>query len=532
MTSLILNNNSHSVCVILRADASNQMGVGHVMRCLTLADELSNAGAEIKFICRDLAGNLEKMILQRGYVVHLLPAPHQHSGVENSMNAHEQWLGVPWDEDANQSIKLISANTINWVIVDNYALDYRWHKKIRPYTDKIFVIDDLADRKMDCDMLLDQTFGRNNSDYDGLVAKDCQINLGSSYALLRPEFSYLRQKAIEARKTRRNIKNILVSVGALDPNNVTSQIITALERIKWLHKPKVNVVLHSSAPHLHTLLDQINGLKLEVSIQTDVSDMAKLMIEADLAIGAGGTTSWERCCLGLPTLLIKLADNQALVINGLLTAQAARQIDIENIATDLVRECEALQSDKMKLVDLSINSLNITDGKGTRLIALKMLSDYSKNNGKITLRPICHSDVDMIYNWQINPKIRKYFHNPTPPSYDEHCDWLTNSIADPTCYLYMIEHDYCPAGVLRLNYQVATEKSAEYYLVSVYIAPEHHNNGIGTIAINYANRLFRESELRAEIQSDNLASREMFKKSGYIQKTGGILFVKTPQQSV
>lgn len=291
--------------IVFRVDSSTQIGSGHLMRSLTLANRLKEK-VKIVFISRDLIGNLHDLIGKNNFQYFALP----RMNVDESLVGYEKWLTVKQIADADQTQKLIrSLGKVDCLIIDSYAIDVTWEKIIRPYVNKIMVIDDLANRKHDCDILLDQNFYINlDSRYDGLVPSGCKMLLGSQYVLLREEF-------YEARKNMRTrngiIKNILVFFGGSDPTNETGK---ALKAIVELNRPDiiVNVVVGGSNPHKKEIEDFCqNHLNMRYHCQVDC--IAKLMAEADLAIGAGGTTTWERCFLGLPAIVIAVAENQVTI---------------------------------------------------------------------------------------------------------------------------------------------------------------------------------------------------------------------------
>lgn len=277
--------------ILIRTDASQQIGSGHIMRCLTLANELTQK-AQVSFICRELTGNMCDYIEQQGYIVHRLPLPETDD----------------WQTDAKQTTAILAAenSVIDWLIVDHYGLDAQWETTMRPYVRKIMVIDDMANRRHDCDILLDQNLYMDmESRYQDLVPNNCQQLLGPKYALLRPEFLAARNTL---RKRDGNIKRLLIFMGGSDPTNETTK---TLEAIKLLNRLEiaVDVVVGASNPHQ----EQIKQLCISLpnaAYYCQVSNMAELMVKADLAIGAGGSTNWERCCLGLPSLVVTIAENQ------------------------------------------------------------------------------------------------------------------------------------------------------------------------------------------------------------------------------
>ncbi|MFH1884106.1 MAG: UDP-2,4-diacetamido-2,4,6-trideoxy-beta-L-altropyranose hydrolase, partial [Planctomycetota bacterium] len=230
--------NSSDVFCIIRADASGQIGTGHVMRCLTLADELRGRGAEVIFVCREFAGNLCGYIEEKGYIVHRLPVSNDQEHDFESNLKHASWLGADWQTDARQVEEVFKDldTHLDWLVVDHYALDEKWEGYLRPYVKKIMVIDDLADRAHDCDLLMDQNFHENlESRYDGLVPPGCIKLLGPKYAALRPEFREVRKNL---RKRDGHVKRIMIFFGGSDPTNETAK---TLEAMYMLNRPDVAV---------------------------------------------------------------------------------------------------------------------------------------------------------------------------------------------------------------------------------------------------------------------------------------------------
>ena len=205
------------------------MGTGHVMRCLTLADALSQRGAECEFICREHPGHLNALITQRGYRAPPLCMLNSRNfrGQQCWWLAHAHWLGATQEEDCQACAPLIQSVQPDWLIVDHYALDERWQKEMRPFCQKIMVIDDLADRQHDCDLLLDQTFGRNSEDYKPFVPEHCQVLCGAEYALLRPEFAQWRAYSLKRRENGQ-LEHLLINLGGVDKDNISTQILQAL----------------------------------------------------------------------------------------------------------------------------------------------------------------------------------------------------------------------------------------------------------------------------------------------------------------
>jgi len=356
--------------VVFRTDASHEIGTGHVMRCLTLADALRSLGAKCKFICRSHEGNLLELIGQRGYPV--FPLKQSTSTVTRSdqMN-YANWLGTDWQIDAVQSLRAIGDAPVDWIIVDHYAIDSRWEKILISKSKRLLVIDDLANRSHVCNVLIDQNLYENlGSRYDGKVPQDCVCLLGPKYAILRPEFNHHRQRSLDRRITPK-LENLLIFLGGSDPNNETTKVVQGViaARKKW---KSIDVVIGTGFQFRNILEEQlklINSTKLH--IQT--TEMASLMTRSDFAITAGGSVTWEKCVLGLPSLVSIQGENEyplAIKMNA-LKAQKTVGISGSVTAQCYAKEIDSIQSNAM------IEMINVTqelcDGRGTDLI-LKIFS--------------------------------------------------------------------------------------------------------------------------------------------------------------
>jgi UDP-2,4-diacetamido-2,4,6-trideoxy-beta-L-altropyranose hydrolase len=360
----------HLVNVVFRADASLEIGTGHVMRCLTLADALSAQGAECHFICREHPGHLIEHIRAKGLAVHALPcSPDGRNMDDDAPLAHANWLGATQREDAEACAAILRDVHADWLVVDHYALDVRWEEALAPHHRKLMVIDDLADRPHRCDLLLDQTFGRRADDYRPWVPAGCTLLCGSRYALLRPEFAALRSYSLARRESPR-LQRLLVTMGGVDKDNATGRVLEALESCALPDDCRITVVMGATAPWLAEVRRQAAQLRWPTEVRVGVSDMARLMADSDLAIGAAGATSWERCCLGLPTVMIVLAENQKTAAMLLEQAQAAVILNLgKNITIRLKKIIEEIKQDKSILKTITEHTENITQGDGFQVVS-------------------------------------------------------------------------------------------------------------------------------------------------------------------
>lgn len=319
--------------VVFRTDASIEIGTGHVMRCLALAEALQARGAECHFICREHVGSLIELLEARGFTTHRLPQEEGvfdmavDPGAEHDL-VHANWLGASWREDSKVCKPIVEELRPNWLVIDHYSLDQRWESLVlgsladsRP---RMLVIDDLADRPHAANVLLDQNAGRTAEEYKGLVPIGCDLRIGPAHALLRTEFAELREQALARRETLSRPERLLITLGGIDKDNVTGTVLAALTKAPAAQGLRVTVVMGDSAPHLEAVRGKAAAMPIPTEVVTGVSDMAERMMRADLCIGAAGSTAWERCAMGLPTLQVVLADNQI----GAAQAMAAQGVSL------------------------------------------------------------------------------------------------------------------------------------------------------------------------------------------------------------
>lgn len=355
------------VKVVFRADASVKIGTGHVMRCLTLADELARQGHQCVFIVRDHPGHLGELIASKKHELHLLSCADGIAPmVDDNGGPHAEWLGVSWQHDASQVLGILAQIKADWLVVDHYALDARWEREVGKAVGRIMVIDDLADRKHRCDLLLDQNLGREAADYDQFISKECLRLIGPQYALLRPEFAQLRERSLLRRKNP-ELKRILISLGGVDRENVTGRILSVLAGSGLSSEIVLDVVLGAAAPHLKEVQHQAKNIPFVATVSVSVTDMAARMCLADLCISAAGSTSWELCCLGVPAIQVCLAENQRQAMKYLAAAGATYNVSMNCMGTGLLKLLE-LMMDVDVMSSAAYKSAGIVDGLGVQRV--------------------------------------------------------------------------------------------------------------------------------------------------------------------
>ena len=281
---------------------------------------------------------------------------------------YQQWLGATQAQDAEACAPLVAELQPDWLIVDHYALDASWERALKDYSSRLMVIDDLANRPHVCNVLLDQSFGRTAGDYRPWAPADAKVLCGSQYALLRPEFAALRTYSLQ-RRAAPQLRQLMIGMGGVDKDNVTGLVMETLKMCPLPAECSVTVVMGSTAPWLAEVRQQVHELPWPARLLSGIGDMARLMAESDLAIGAAGSTSWERCCLGLPAIMVVLAENQEKVARGLENAGAAALIErLQDLGARLPDLLTAIAERPDQLMAMSTAASRIVDGRGVEAV--------------------------------------------------------------------------------------------------------------------------------------------------------------------
>ena len=288
--------------IAIRVDASQHIGTGHVVRCLTMAEKLKKRSVRVIFICRILLGDWTLFLREKGFETISL-------STEN-----ELWNS---DRDAASTLEGLNKNQIfpDWLIVDHYQIGEDWERKIRSAVAKIMVIDDLANRSHDCDLLLDQNlYPHYASRYAELVPRSCQCLLGPHYLILRDEFRSIDRQAPKPLPSQKISLKILLTFGGSDPLSLTERVLRTLNIISSNYQNfKVRVLLGKSFSRQESLVELIKNLSFSVEILTEITEIMPQFQWADCAISAGGLTTYELAYVGLPSLIIAAVDAQAEV---------------------------------------------------------------------------------------------------------------------------------------------------------------------------------------------------------------------------
>ena len=345
-----------------RADASLEIGSGHIIRCLTLANALKLAGHDCFFICRNHKGNLINYLKSLLWDVLELPIlePSKATGFINN-SGYLNWLGTTEAEDAQDTLNSLSKHHIqhiDWLIVDHYALSAEWEQSLRNVVTNILAIDDLANRMHDSDIILDCGLSNTQELYQHLNKRPVTTLIGPRYALLRPEFALHRQQ-LKLPRTSSNTIKLLINLGGIDKDDVTSTILNMLAEKHLPYQISATIIMGINAPHKDKIIEYAKTLPFQNEVKINATNMGALMLQHDLAIGASGSTSWERCALGLPSITFILAENQRKIAIELQNHGAS--IMVENIP----HLYQSLLNLKIEhLLEMSINALKLVDGNG------------------------------------------------------------------------------------------------------------------------------------------------------------------------
>jgi UDP-2,4-diacetamido-2,4,6-trideoxy-beta-L-altropyranose hydrolase len=356
--------------VCFRVDASVRIGSGHVMRCLAIADALSKAGVGSRFVCREHERHLGERIRDSGHALTLLAPSSQNDAQAQHLRGYEAWLGAPWHEDLEQTLGAMGAQPVpSWFVIDHYGIDARWERGIAQATRNILVIDDLADRDHHCNLLLDAGVERQAAAYDLLVPEWTERLVGPEFALLRPSFAQWREASLRRRREP-VLKKILVSFGGADADNITERALDALDACALPEDCRIVVVSGPLSPWGQRLAARAARMRRPCDVATDVRDMASLMLECDVAIGAAGGTALERCAMGLPSIIVVMAENQREGAEALLRRGAAAVIPHPDGMRDALPSLLASPTTTELLQALARQSALVTDGRGVdRLVA-------------------------------------------------------------------------------------------------------------------------------------------------------------------
>jgi UDP-2,4-diacetamido-2,4,6-trideoxy-beta-L-altropyranose hydrolase len=491
----------------IRVDASAQIGTGHVRRSLALAQALRGAGGEVRFVTRALGMDSVSMIAGAGFGQTALLGPPASDFAPDPAIPHSGWAQVGWSRDVAETVAALADFAPDWVVLDSYAFDAKWHAGVRASLGcKVAQIDDLADRKLACDLLIDHTFAPDHRvKYAGVLPPHARVLGGPRYGLLGPAYAGAARYAFSA-----EVRSIGIFMGGVDAGGHTLAVLDALDAIGF--SGAVEVVATSAHPQLGVLRDRI-ARRTDTALLLDLPDLAAFFARHDLQVGAGGGASWERCCIGVPALLVVVAPNQ-MSVAPLLAEAGVAAFAPDPAPGALAEELARLIADAPRRAGLAAKSRELVDGLGATRVALALLAQG------LSVRPADLGDARMMFDWRGDPAIRAVSRGSDALVWDDHIAWLGAVLEDPARKLFVGEIGGRAVGVIRFDFSVGGRAE-----VSLYLDPALHGLGLGPHLLLAGEAAADPAIVDATVLEGNRASQALFASCGYVP-TGPVTWEK------
>lgn len=481
-----------------RVDSSTRIGTGHLVRCLTLAKNLRSCGEESVFLCQHLEGDMTARVEQAGFKVMFL---------DLGTNGHD----INENRDAIESLRLIHECSASQVVLDHYDLSLEWEKLVAQHIESLTVIDDFTDRRHQCDLLINQNLvPPRDESFSASPHGATRALIGPKFALLQSEYAALR--SIRSVKNSL-IKRISVFMGGSDPENVTELVLRSLVNME-LADIAIDVVIGTANPH-HSELISVFGDNQSVTFHSNLSSLASLLATSDLAIGAGGTSNWERMCLGVPSIVLDIAENQREICVELAGAGLIEYIGNSHLISplDIERAVGKLISQKNLRRHYSLQGQITVDGLGaSRVLETLLPGDQTS----LTLRSCRVEDIFLYFNWVNEPMVRQSSLQSEPISWSEHEAWFMSRMNSPTCRMYVICSGNLPIG------QVRFERDDDAWTIDYSLDEFVRGRGWGHLLVERGLSEFRKSttgKVIATVKATNIVSRRIFEQLGFSRST-------------
>ncbi|WP_370182606.1 UDP-2,4-diacetamido-2,4,6-trideoxy-beta-L-altropyranose hydrolase [Alteriqipengyuania sp.] len=481
--------------VAIRVDGSVEMGTGHVRRSLSLAHALRAHGAQVVFVTRDLGLDSGAIIREEGFgEVRVLPMAEGRGEASDIPHAH--WARVGQSDDAEHTIAALRDAEPAWVVLDSYSFDARWHDAVRGGLDcRIAVIDDLADRQLSADLLVDHNVHEDHrAKYAPVLQRKPRLLGGPRFGLLAPAYAESPKYVFSPQ-----VRSIGIFMGGGDAPNFNEKVLDAV--IAAGFEGAVEIVTTSANPHLPRLRTRV-AEREDTTIATDLPDLAGFFARHDLQIGAGGGATWERCCMGVPSVLVVAADNQNVVVPQLAArgiAAAADEPTVEAIANTVRDLIDAPERRR----ELAEKARATVDGHGAARIAVAMLADT------LQVRPATQGDAQALFDWRNAPENRAMMTNSGEMEYAGHVAWLERVLADDDRRLFVGEVGGQPVGSIRFDIEDGVAE------VSLHLDPAFHGLGLGPKLLAAGEAGSGAGAFTATVLEKNRPSQLLFERGGY-----------------
>ena len=495
--------------VVVRVDANLKIGTGHLARCRVLADELRKAGSDVLFVCRGLPADLNASLREQDFDVVLLPDPIEPT-CDPDGPTHRDWLGVTQAIDAEETILAMQDHgweAADWLVVDHYAIDACWESRMRSCARRILVIDDLADRSHEPDLLLDQNLRTDRGEaYRQRVKGSVRLLIGPQYALLREGFAQERKAE---RYARARTGRVFIGFGGADEGDATAMAVHALCETPVRELP-IDIVVSRLYPNRSSLFELAQS-RGNARVHVDASNVAELMGAADIAIGGGGVMTWERCASGLPALAWPIALNQEPVLQAAADAGAILMPDVpaRTSPSILASHVTTLLNNTILYKQMSASAQRVCDGAGAGRVVRSMSLVHS-----ISVRAATLTDSKLVLEWRNHPSVRATAFNTAEILEHQHDKWYANYLKNNDRLLLLGEIDGEPCGVVRFDCSGADAE------VSIYLAPNKQGGGLGGALLRAGEAWLRQKRpdtdaIIARVRIGNTASERLFGANGY-----------------
>jgi len=480
--------------IVFRTDASTAIGSGHVVRCATLAQALKWRGADVLFVCRNEDRNMLGWLESQGLRTLALPADQPRDQLADAIATRD-------------GLQASGFAATDWLVVDHYGLGEAWERAMRVQGRRMLAIDDLANRSHDTDLLLDQNLVAGyDLRYDDLVAKDTIQLLGPRYAMLQPRY------ADEHRRARRRSgrpSRVLVYFGASDLPNLTEQVVRAI--LAADETVAIDMVVGAANMRKAQLLALASHPSVTAHLQ--LPSLVQLMAQADLAFGAGGATSWERLCLGLPAVVVTLADNQRPIADELHRRRLVIWLgDAGEVDADTLRAAvdRTIRQDLEQWFDAA--KALLVDGRGVDRVVAAMIGGADDG---LSVRPARSADEGLLLDWANDAITRQMAFQPRRIEADGHHNWLHRRLADPKNFRLFVAET---AGGVEVG-QVRFERDDDMWIISYSIAREFRGRGLASRMLDTSLKALYEAigptAVTGRVRPENTASCRVFERLGF-----------------
>ncbi len=499
--------------IAFRVDASVEMGTGHMRRCISLATAILSNGGTVAFVTTERAIAAVPPTFEH----FTLPPTGALRDTAPGDPPHSAWLAKGVSDDAADTVAALADWKPDWVITDHYGIDARWHDAVRgALSCNMAAIDDLADRPHGVDLLIDHNWHRDHrSKYEHLLPNHCPILGGPAYAMLGQAYAAAPRYLFSP-----EVRSIGVFLGGTDHLDQTSAVLDCIKAAGF--SGAIEIATTSSNPNLSKLQARVRADE-NLSLLEDAPDLAAFFARHDLQVGAGGGATWERFCIGAPSLLISFALNHDSVLLPLAEQNVAVVLpfgwsidDLETAISQLIEDADRRQS-------LSVRCRELVDGQGGGRIVTALQREPAL---QINIRAATMDDAQIMFDWRNHPLVRSVSRDTDEIAFEDHEQWLAASMTrnDRTILLGETRAG-APIGVVRFDQLAQGE-----FEVSIYIDPARAGQGIGGRLLDLAERHFAQIfdspiDILAVTMPGNTASERLFIKGGY--RSSALGFRKT-----